>query len=73
MNEAITAGLIFCFGKSFHCSLALGKKNIITFVLMDPQLQTVCAKMMRRFQQLILEVLSRQHQWQGKLQIQFTD
>lgn len=50
MNEAITAGrLIFCFGRCFHCFLALGKKNIVTFVLMDPLLQTVCGKKMRRF------------------------
>lgn len=30
MNDAITAGgLIFCFGRCFHCLLALGE-NIIT-------------------------------------------
>lgn len=56
MKEAITAGgLIFCFGRRFHCFLALGKNNI-TFVLMDPLLQTVCGKMMRSFRQLIEEV-----------------
>lgn len=32
MNEAITAGrLIFCFGRCFHCFMALGTNNIITF------------------------------------------
>lgn len=42
MNEAITvAGLIFCFGRCFHCVLPSGKKKIISFVLMDPLLHKV--------------------------------
>ncbi len=73
MNEAITAGrLIFCFGECIYRFLALGRNDIIAFVLMDPLLQTVCGQMMRRFQQLIWEVLSRRRELQGKLEIQFT-